>query len=131
MANVIDPALYDAIGWIRLALGDAETGAYLLDDSVIEFALRHQAFTPAGLPVNALVAQKRATLELARHLVATKSQDPTRFSRGSGGGTISYQSRLVGWDALIKRLELEGLTPLGMRAIRSSRSRLPSTSEFG
>ena len=114
---------------VRLDLGDIDPENLLLTNALITAALLQWSLTSTGQPVNPAVAVKRATLQLARGLVARYAQDPT--SDAANGNAVHYKDRLVGWHALITRLEAEGAAASGLSSIRSTRSRTPFTGEFG
>ena len=114
---------------VRLDLGDIDPDNLLLSNALINAALLQWSLTSTGQPVNPAVAQKRATLQLARGLIARYAQDPT--SDAANGNATHYRERLAGWEALVTRLVAEGVAASGLSSIRSTRSRVLATSEFG
>lgn len=114
---------------VRLDLGDIDAENLLLTNALINAALLQWSLTSTGQPVNPAVAVKRATLQLARGLIARYAQDPTM--QGESGNQSAYGNRLAGWEALVTRLVNEGVSASGLSTIRSTRSRLPVYSEFG
>lgn len=123
-----DPALQSVVSLIRFDLGDTDTDNFLLNDQTIAAKLAQYSLTTAGLPVLALIAQKRATLSLARGLVSRYAQ-PADTIKDADGSQVSYTQRLKGWQGIIDRLVLEGVdAPRGLsliRAVRTGHSVLP------
>jgi len=124
-----DETLSRPSDWVRLDLGDTDSENLLLSDALINATLTQWSLTSTGQAVLPAVARKRATLQLARGLIARYAQDPT--SDAANGNATHYRDRLAGWEALVMRLVNEGVSASGLSTIRSTRSRLPVYSEFG
>ena len=116
---------------IRLALGDTDPANQLLSDAVITAAVTGELLTDAGQPVLPSVASSRALLALERGLVATYSQRPDTM-KTADGSSVSYATRLSGWNALIDRLVREGFSLTGsVSIVRAIRSHVSATTEWG
>lgn len=126
-----NPALQSIVSLIRFDLGDTDADNFLLDDQTIAAKLTQYSLTVSGQPVLVLIAQKRATLSLARGLVSRYAQ-AIDMIKDADGSQVSYVQRLIGWHEIIDRLVLEGVdVPRGLSVIRGVRPSYSRLTEWG
>jgi hypothetical protein len=105
MAATFKPDLSDPVSRIRFDLGDTDVAAALLEDETI-----------TAMAARLGGDERRATLQLASGLMARFAMEPDKIELAEDEGSVTWGSRLKGWESLIRRLTAE----ISEAALRSS-----------